>query len=172
MDTQAIIAIVEDAQQLEKIRSLRGGFEFFDRHYGADELALAHIVVMDPTGIEPAADWESLADLEARGAAELANTADERDRRAKDQDRDDTCTYTYTSGTTGPPKGVIQTNENMLSMLEQTEATGLMRVEMQTGGLFLFLPLAHSFGRLIELSGPYFDAPIVLHASRRLSFAV
>jgi long-chain acyl-CoA synthetase len=39
---------------------------------------------------------------------------------------------------------------------------GLFDGRVQEGGLFLFLPLAHSFGRLIELAGPYFNAPILL----------
>jgi long-chain acyl-CoA synthetase len=103
-----------------------------------------------------------LADLEKRGSEKLEETAADRQRRRDDTDREHTATYTYTSGTTGPPKGVIQTNENMLSMLESAEQCGLINVEMRDGGLFLFLPLAHSFGRLIELSSPFFNAPIVI----------
>ena len=47
-------------------------------------------------------------------------------------------------------------------MLESAEEASLLGDEMREGGLFLFLPLAHSFGRLIELSGPYFNAPIII----------
>ena len=86
---------------------------------------------------------------EKRGEENLEATADDRRSRIESMQRGDVCTYTYTSGTTGPPKGVIQTNENMLSMLEQAEATALINADMRDGGLFLFLPLAHSFGRLI-----------------------
>ena len=50
----------------------------------------------------------------------------------------------------------------MLAMIEAVDASGLFGGDMRSGGFFLFLPLAHSFGRLIELSGPYFDAPIVI----------
>jgi len=141
---------------------VRAGFEFFDRSYGADQVKLRHIVVMEPSGIEPADDWESLADLEARGKSKLEETAEERKRRLEPLKRDDVCTYTYTSGTTGPPKGVIQTNGNMLAMLEGVGATGLLHNELSGGGLFLFLPLAHSFGRLIELASPYFDSPTII----------
>ncbi len=162
VDTEAIIAIVEDKSQLEKVREIRKGFTFFEKDYSADQVKLQHIVVMNPAGIDPADDWESLADLEKRGAANLEATKEERDRRHTDLSRGETATYTYTSGTTGPPKGVIQTNGNMLSMLESVEECGVINAEMKNGGLFLFLPLAHSFGRLIELSGPYFNAPIVI----------
>ena len=162
VDTESVIAIVEDAAQLEKVREMRQGFEFFETKYSADQVKLQHIIVMNPAGIEPAEDWESLADLEKRGAEQLEATKEEREKRANDLQRDDTATYTYTSGTTGPPKGVIQTSGNMLSMLESAEKCGVINQDMKEGGLFLFLPLAHSFGRLIELSGPYFNTPIVI----------
>ena len=162
VDTEIVIAIVEDKAQLEKVREMRSGFEFFEKQYTADQVKLQHIVVMNPDGIEPADDWESLAALEARGKEQLEATKEERNRRHNDLSRSETATYTYTSGTTGPPKGVIQTSGNMLCMLESVEACGVINSDMKDGGLFLFLPLAHSFGRLIELSGPYFNTPIVI----------
>ncbi|MEZ4235501.1 MAG: AMP-binding protein [Myxococcota bacterium] len=82
--------------------------------------------------------------------------------RAAEITRDRTATYTYTSGTTGPPKAVTQTHDNMLSMLESIERVDLFNDKVQAAGLFLFLPLAHSFGRLVELAGPYFDSALVL----------
>ncbi len=161
-DTGAVIAVVEDKAQLEKVRAMRGGFDFFDNHYGADAVKVRHIVVMDATGVAPADDWESLADLEARGAAKLAETADQRKAWADAAKRDDVCTYTYTSGTTGPPKGVIQTHGNMLAMQESVEQVQLFAPEVAKGGLFLFLPLAHSFGRLIEHASPFFNSAIII----------
>ena len=162
VDTGAIIAIVEDAEQLAKVREMRNGFTFFDKSYTTDDVKVQHIVVMNPEGVEAADDWESLADLEKRGEEKLEETRSERDRRLQALERNATCTYTYTSGTTGPPKGVIQSNDNMLSMLESAEKASLLGPTMAEGGFFLFLPLAHSFGRLIELSGPYYGAPIVI----------
>ncbi len=52
----------------------------------------------------------------------------------------------YTSGTTGPPKGVIQTHENHLSNVRQVMESGLI---INGASIFLFLPLAHSFARLM-----------------------
>ena len=162
-DTEAVLTIVEDKKGLEKVREMRGGFTFFDNDYTADQVKTQHIVVMNPEGIDPADDWESLADLEKRGEAELENTAADRKRRFEQPVRDQTATYTYTSGTTGPPKGVIQTHGNMLAMLESADHTDIFSAQnVKDGGFFLFLPLAHSFGRLIELAGPFFDAPIVI----------
>lgn len=162
VDTNCVVSIVDNKEQLEKVREMRKGFSFFDKDYTPADVKLKHVVVIDPTGIEPADDWESLADLESRGTAKLEETADDRKRRAELTTRDLTATYTYTSGTTGPPKAVIQTHHNHMSMIENIESTGMFRDDVREGGLFLFLPLAHSFGRLIQFSGPYYDCPIVI----------
>ena len=50
---------------------------------------------------------------------------------------------------------------DILVMLEPSQ-TDVHRYQLREGGLFLFLPLAHSFGRLIELGGVYHDAPVVI----------
>ncbi len=156
------VSICEDKAQVEKCRTMRAGFSFFDKKYEAGQVKLRHMIVIDPTGLEPAADWESLEALEKRGAQMLESLRGElADRRGKVQ-RQDVATWTYTSGTTGPPKAVIQTHGNMLSMMEQIETIELFDDKVRAGGLFLFLPLAHSFGRLIELSGPFFDVATVL----------
>ena len=162
VDTDAILTIVEDGAQLEKVREMRRGFKFFEQEYGAERVKLRHIVVIDTTGVAPADDWESLADLEARGAREVGATAARRAEWLAEVTRDDVATWTYTSGTTGPPKAVIQTHGNMLSMCESVGSTGLFGDDVRAGGLFLFLPLAHSFGRLIELGGPFTNTATII----------
>jgi long-chain acyl-CoA synthetase len=162
VDLAAEVAICENAEQVAKVRTMRAGFRFFDKDYGPESVKVRHIVVIDPTGLEPAGDWESLATLEARGRDRRPSLDREMESRRAQIRREDVATYTYTSGTTGPPKAVIQTHDNMLSMLESIDRVGLFHADLRVGGLFLFLPLAHSFGRLIELSGPFFASPVVL----------
>lgn len=162
VDTGVRLIILDDADQLEKVREMRGGFTFFDKDYTADQVKLEHIVVIDPTGIAPADDWESLEDLEDRGAEKLVDMAGELERRRKAATADQTATYTYTSGTTGPPKAVIQTHRNHIAMVSACAQAGVINDTMREGGLFLFLPLAHSFGRLIQFTAPYFDLPLVI----------
>ncbi len=162
VDTDVILTIAEDAAQVAKIREMRTGFTFFENPYDADRVHLQHIVVINPAGLAAADDWESLADLEKRGAEQLDATKADREERRGKLTRDLTATYTYTSGTTGPPKAVIQTHGNMLAMAESIDSLQMFTEEVQNGGLFLFLPLAHSFGRLIELAGPYFGSPLIL----------
>ena len=162
VDTDIKLVFVDDAKQLEKVRKMRKGFTFFKKDYEASEVHLRHIVVMDPKGIAPADDWESLADLEARGSSRLEELRAELERRRNAAEKDQIATYTYTSGTTGPPKAVIQTHDNHLSMARMTDSAGVIDEKMQDGGLFLFLPLAHSFGRLIQFAGPFNNVPLVI----------
>jgi len=72
--------------------------------------------------------------------------------------RDSIAALVYTSGTTGPPKGVIQTHGNHLTNIRQALLSGMFAPE---GTLFLFLPLAHAFARLIGYLG--FFTPAILH---------
>jgi long-chain acyl-CoA synthetase len=165
-DTAAQLAFVENAAQLAKLRAVRGGFRFHGRSH--DALPLRGVVVLQPGDLPPADDWIALEALEAEGARALSTTAAERDRRLAALRRADPATYVYTSGTTGPPKGVIQTHENHLSILENVSTLELFDEHVRAAGAFLFLPLAHSFGRLIEFGSAFFESALVLSSTATL----
>lgn len=163
VDTAAQLIVVDDGTQLDKVRAFRQGFTFFDRRYSPSELGTrTKVVVIHPAGLAPADDWESLESLQARGRARRAALESELRRRASLIRREHVATYTYTSGTTGAPKAVIQTHDNMLAMLEDVADAGLLDDNVLKHGLFLFLPAAHSFGRMVEFAGPFFGAPVVM----------
>ena len=62
----------------------------------------------------------------------------------------DLAALVYTSGTTGPPKGVMQTHKNHLANVRQAFQCGLVSEGMS---IMLFLPLAHSFAKLMGYIG-------------------
>jgi len=129
-NSDAKVVVVEDDEQLEKIRAVR------------DKLPLLeHVVRM--TGSSD--DAISMEDLAARGAGRDAAEWEARWRSVTPQD---VCTFIYTSGTTGPPKGCIISHGNYRAMLDMVNETSVIEDEDVS---YLYLPLAHSFALLIQL---------------------
>jgi long-chain acyl-CoA synthetase len=128
-NSDAKAVIVEDAEQLAKVREVR------DRCP-----ALEHVVLM--TG--EADDAISAAEVAERGAS---HDAAEWEERWSSVTPDDICTFIYTSGTTGPPKGCVISHGNYRSMLDMVLDVGALGDDELT---YLYLPLAHSFALLIQ----------------------
>jgi long-chain acyl-CoA synthetase len=146
-NSESRVCFVENAKQLAKIRGVqRDGFELDGQR---SEVEVTRLVLMEgePDG---GSDVLPLAELRARGRAALARLQPVIDARIGATGRDDLATIVYTSGTTGPPKGVMQTHGNHLSAVEAVGALGLAK-EGEVD--FFFLPLAHSFARMIEYYG-------------------
>ncbi len=122
-DSGARAVVVENGAQAEKIRSIR------------DRLPeLGHVVTMTETGGDLTLD-----ELRGRGSG--------RDRDGLQGRRSavapgDPYTIIYTSGTTGPPKGVVLTHRNAMSVCEMVQELGIVNEGEIT---YLFLPLAHAF---------------------------
>ena len=68
-------------------------------------------------------------------------------------DEEDLFTFIYTSGTTGRPKACMIRHRNYYEMAACTEHVEGFAVFDDT--MLLYLPLAHNFGRLMHLAGPY-----------------
>jgi long-chain acyl-CoA synthetase len=105
----------------------------------------------------------SFAELDALAAEGRAAAAEDPGavERARDEvAEDDLATLIYTSGTTGPPKGCMLTHRNC--------AVAATRVDTQLTQpddvLLLFLPLAHSFGRIVNHSHPFHGYTLALLA--------
>jgi long-chain acyl-CoA synthetase len=129
--SESCAVILEDADQLEKIRAVR-----------SDLPKLEHVISMEPVEGD---DVISLDELRERGRA--GSDEDYRARIAA-VGGSDVATYIYTSGTTGPPKGCIIDHQNWRDMLDMVETQNVL-VEHEV--VYLFLPLAHAFARLIQL---------------------
>ncbi len=88
-------------------------------------------------------------------------TLDELRARGRDRDRgelaerqaavhpDDAYTIIYTSGTTGPPKGVVLTHRNAMSVCQMVEQIEFVQPDETT---YLYLPLAHAFALTAQLA--------------------
>ncbi len=125
------VVFLEDAEQLEKIRAVR------------DRLPnLEHIVLFDAVG--GAEDAITLAQLRERGRG---RDAAELEARSSAVDEDDTAIYIYTSGTTGPPKGCVLSHANYRDVVSMTASQGVLE---QDDVVYLFLPLAHAFAKLVQ----------------------
>ncbi|CAN5633983.1 long-chain fatty acid--CoA ligase [soil metagenome] len=123
------VIVCEDAGQVAKIDEVRSRLP-----------DLEHVLLID--GDAPGA--LGLADVTTRG--ESVPDA-ELDRRADAVSPEDPCLIIYTSGTTGRPKGVVLTNQGFAA---GRRSAAEMKLFGPGDSVYLYLPLAHIFGQLIQ----------------------
>ncbi|MEU9128952.1 AMP-dependent synthetase/ligase [Kitasatospora sp. NPDC048540] len=110
---------------------------------------LDHVVLFDaPAGPVEAAGLNviTLAELEERGAAYLAEHPDAVDKAVDAIDKEQLATLIYTSGTTGRPKGVRLVHDCWAYEGVAQQESGLLRAEDVQ---FMWLPLSHVFGKTL-----------------------
>ncbi len=129
--SDSVGVLCEDEAQLAKVEQVR-----------AEIPRLEHVLTF--------ADLDELAEQGRAFAATHPNALDE---AAEAVEEDDLFTYIYTSGTTGPPKGCMISNLNYYAMVAVVDDLETFTGPEDT--MLLYLPLAHNFGRLMHLSGPY-----------------
>ncbi|MFI9597788.1 AMP-dependent synthetase/ligase [Nonomuraea sp. NPDC052265] len=127
-DSGSTIVIAENDEQVAKLRSVRKELPDVTRVVVVDGSASddGWVVTLDSVG-RGEGDYDALVDAIAQ---------------------DDLATLIYTSGTTGRPKGVELTHDNWLFAAGSVREIDLL----SPGDLhFLWLPLSHSFGKLLEV---------------------
>jgi long-chain acyl-CoA synthetase len=134
-DSSSRLCIAENDAQVKKLQEIR-----------AEVPELAHVVVIDGDGSDDG--WVvSWSDLQAKGEAWIeANPnglTEVLDRLSPDR----LSTLIYTSGTTGRPKGVELTHDCWMYTGEAIDSVQLLTSDDKQ---YLWLPLSHSFGKMLE----------------------
>ena len=132
-DTQAVF--VEDKTQLDKVMSVRG------------EIPSLRKVIMLTDGDAADGDFSISSEELARIGNELLESQPDAVKERVEHTRQDSlATLIYTSGTTGRPKGVRLTHANWVYEGDAMESLGVLRSDDLE---YLWLPLAHSFGKVL-----------------------
>lgn len=148
-DSGAKVCVVENLAHADRVRGL-----------SAELPELEHIVLIDGRD----AALLTLSQLEQRGATfDQANPRSYQDR-SEEVRGEDLATLIYTSGTTGTPKGVMLSHDAWVFEGEAMDKLGLLSPNDRH---FLFLPLAHSFAKVLELAVIRTGVPTAVDGSNR-----
>ncbi|MEO7943376.1 MAG: AMP-binding protein, partial [Marmoricola sp.] len=132
-DSECRVVFAEDASQIAKLKEHRSELPQLDK-----------VVVFDGPADE---DWViTLDDLSALGDKHLAEHPHAVDDAIKAIEPDHLATLIYTSGTTGRPKGVRLRHS---SWTYEGAAIQAQQILDETDVQFLWLPMAHSFGKVL-----------------------
>jgi long-chain acyl-CoA synthetase len=130
-DSESRVCFAENASQVAKLKSVR-----------AQLPKLEKVILIDG---EAEGDWVmTLQQLEEKGASLDEAKFQELARAVKGESL---ATLIYTSGTTGQPKGVELTHDSWAYEGEAVDKLGILTIDDVQ---YLWLPLAHSFGKVLE----------------------
>jgi long-chain acyl-CoA synthetase len=132
-DSGSVMVIAEDERQLAKVNEIKANLPHVTK-----------VVLMTGNGDgDFAVSW---SDLRAKGRELLAENPGVVEDHVNQTGPDSLATIIYTSGTTGKPKGVELPHSCWTYEGAALDATGVLSIDDVQ---FLWLPLAHSFGKVL-----------------------
>lgn len=154
-DSGTTVYFAEDEEQLDKVLRVRERTP-----------SLKKVVIFDMEGLRDFDDSMciSLEELYCLGEAFARDHPNLWDQNIQLAAPDDVMILTYTSGTTGPPKGAMITQRNMMFMMNCIQnCLAIESTDRQLG----FLPLAHIAGRMFYVYS-VIEARSIVHLVERL----
>jgi len=144
------ILVVEDQKQLDKIWKCRNDFPYLKK-------------IVQYSGIPNNAGVISWKDLMIRGKTIGDDELENRLRRIA---INQCCTLVYTSGTTGNPKGVMLSHDN-LTWNAQIACTlhNFTRINFR---ILSYLPLSHIAGCMVDIHAPMYQAGTTYFADKNV----
>jgi long-chain acyl-CoA synthetase len=133
-NSSSVVVFAEDAKQLAKLQAERSRLG-----------KVRNVVLMDGEGD---GSWSlSMVQLKEKGREQKARVPGELTQRLQGGSRDELACVLYTSGTTGVPKGVMITHDNMVFACQCIADDSILA---RSDAHLLFLPFAHSFAQVIK----------------------
>ena len=126
----AKFVIAEDQEQVDKILDIQDKIHKFEK-----------IIYLDPRGMRKydKSRLSEYKEIQAEGFKNQPSLQSELNRRLKSQDGSNTCAMLYTSGTTGKPKGVVLSNDNII---KTSIASSQFDNLNQNDSVLAYLPMA------------------------------
>ena len=126
----AKFVIAEDQEQVDKILDIQDKIHKFEK-----------IIYLDPRGMRKydKSRLSEYKEIQAEGLKNQPSLQSELNRRLKSQDGSNTCAMLYTSGTTGKPKGVVLSNDNII---KTSIASSQFDNLNQNDSVLAYLPMA------------------------------
>ncbi len=139
--TRPAVVVISDSEQYDRVKPIADQLDFI-KYF----IQLSDKIVSDPRL------------LNLRELKKLAEKFSENDLKKKSElvDWEDLATVMFTSGTTGNPKGIMFSHQNIVY---KRFARAMALPAIGENDIFLaYLPLFHTFGRWLEMTGSIFWA--------------